>query len=251
MKRKRFFTLIELLVVIAIIAILAAMLLPALSSARASAKSAKCMANLKQIIGAINMYADDNDDWIPPGQRRDRGSNGKATQTKWYSIIKPYGIEYDKNAKATCLECPAETRNFTSQLTYTHYGTNPYVMGVFNSDSSNRFQNRRNIYSDPTKIKVVMDLNAATTSISYPSAASYRHGAGDDRNTTSATSTKIPNPGALCNVAFLDGHVVPVTASEMRCNNTYSINSGTAMFMVDGVSIVNSAAGFDLSTAPW
>ena len=247
--KSKCFTLIELLVVIAIIAILAAMLLPALSSARASAKSAKCMANLKQIIGAINMYADDNDDWIPPGQRRDRGSNGKATQTKWYSIIKPYGIEYDKNAKATCLECPAETRNFTSQLTYTHYGTNPYVMGVFNSDSSNRFQNRRNIYSDPTKIKVVMDLNAATTSISYPSAASYRHGAGDDRNTTSATSTKIPNPGALCNVAFLDGHVAPLTATEMR--NTYTMDSKQAMYMVNGESILKTAAGFDLSTAAY
>ena len=251
MREKLAFTLIELLVVVAIIAILAAMLLPALSSARASAKSAKCMANLKQLIGAINMYADENDDWIPPGQRRDRDSKGKAKQTKWYSIIQPYGIDYDKNAKATCLECPAETRNFADVLTYTHYGTNPYVMGIFNSDSSNRYQYRRTIYSDPTKIKVVMDLNAATTSILYPSAASYRHGAGDDRNTTSATSTKIPAPGALCNVAFLDGHVEPVTASEMRCNNAYNINSSSPMYMVDGVSIIDTSAGFDLSTAPY
>ena len=247
MKRERFFTLIELLVVIAIIAILAAMLLPALSSARASAKSAKCMANLKQLIGAVNMYADDNDDWIPPGQRRDRGSNNKAKQTKWYSIIKPYGIEYDKNAKATCLECPAETRNFTSQLTYTHYGTNPYVMGTFNSDDSTRFQNRRNIYSDPTKIRVVMDLTANTTSVKYPSNASYRHGAGDVRD----SQTKMPSPGSFCNMAFLDGHVAPLTATEMRCNNTYSIDSKQAMYMVDGVSIIKTAAGFDLSTAPW
>jgi prepilin-type N-terminal cleavage/methylation domain-containing protein len=61
-KRQRAFTLIELLVVIAIIAILAAILFPVFAQAKASAKTAGTLSNVKQLVLAHVMYNNDNDD---------------------------------------------------------------------------------------------------------------------------------------------------------------------------------------------
>jgi prepilin-type N-terminal cleavage/methylation domain-containing protein/prepilin-type processing-associated H-X9-DG protein len=64
-KRRSGFTLIELLVVIAIIAILAAMLFPVFARARESARKIQCLANVKNIATAIQMYLTDYDRLMP------------------------------------------------------------------------------------------------------------------------------------------------------------------------------------------
>jgi prepilin-type N-terminal cleavage/methylation domain-containing protein/prepilin-type processing-associated H-X9-DG protein len=63
------FTLIELLVVIAIIGILAAMLFPVFARAREAARKIQCLANVKNIAIAINMYLVDYDAF-PPSETR-------------------------------------------------------------------------------------------------------------------------------------------------------------------------------------
>jgi len=64
--RRSGFTLIELLVVIAIIAILAAILFPVFAKAREKARQTSCASNIRQLLSATLMYAQDYDEMFLP-----------------------------------------------------------------------------------------------------------------------------------------------------------------------------------------
>ena len=98
-KMKKGFTLIELLVVIAIIAILAAMLLPVLSKARERARSAVCIANLKQIALASKIYIEDYPGTLP---RMPSVIAGVGFCSGLYDLnyVKNWGV----------FKCPSDTR---------------------------------------------------------------------------------------------------------------------------------------------
>lgn len=98
MKNKKF-TLIELLVVIAIIAILAAMLLPALSAARERARSAKCLANLKDCALSAAQYGIDHQDKILGMQEIKNQGN------RWSNCYFKGG--YILDADASPVACPS------------------------------------------------------------------------------------------------------------------------------------------------
>jgi prepilin-type processing-associated H-X9-DG protein/prepilin-type N-terminal cleavage/methylation domain-containing protein len=89
--RRVAFTLVELLVVIAVIGLLAALLLPALSKSKERAQRIRCASNLRQVLMAAFMFADDHEDLFP-AQEGDGlpvaaiGGDGK----NFYDMLMPY-----------------------------------------------------------------------------------------------------------------------------------------------------------------
>ena len=60
------FTLIELLVVLGILALVALALFPARASSRTKAQSIRCLDNMRQVVGAVEMFTHDHHDLLPP-----------------------------------------------------------------------------------------------------------------------------------------------------------------------------------------
>lgn len=85
------FTLVELLVVVAIIGILAAMLFPGLKQMYKRAQGATCISNLKQLAIAINTYAADNGNLLPPSVNTSLLNNDQMNASPFKDLTN-YGI---------------------------------------------------------------------------------------------------------------------------------------------------------------
>jgi type II secretory pathway pseudopilin PulG len=62
----RGFTFLELVISLALIMVLMTLLFPVFARARSAARRTDCMSNLSQLVGALHMYAQDNDGHFPP-----------------------------------------------------------------------------------------------------------------------------------------------------------------------------------------
>lgn len=132
---RRGFTLIELLTVIATIGILAAILIPVVGAVRQSARSAKCITNLREIHLAIAMHVDDREGY-PRARLLDLPGHDPAF---WFGAIGSYLGEgrafvqqdWEIRKPDTVFACPdGDPKAWASD-----YGINGYLLAAGNSVS--------------------------------------------------------------------------------------------------------------------
>jgi prepilin-type N-terminal cleavage/methylation domain-containing protein/prepilin-type processing-associated H-X9-DG protein len=103
MRKRSAFTLIELLVVITIIAILAAILFPVFAQAHEKVRQTACLSNMKQILTAEQMYAQDYDEML----ERIYHQTYSSARDKWAWGAQDSLFPYTKNEKIW--QCPSDS----------------------------------------------------------------------------------------------------------------------------------------------
>jgi prepilin-type N-terminal cleavage/methylation domain-containing protein/prepilin-type processing-associated H-X9-DG protein len=179
------FTLVELLVVIGIIALLISILLPSLNAANRRAKAIKCLAALREVGNAFQMYAGDNKQYFPVAVHQLNNTKHPlnpvttpAKELRWSDQISSYlGREVAQNELHTIRKtsvlwgCPewsnsqegsdstAADRSFTGYAMnlYTGTGMSAYLGNDTPSAPYNGRYHRVNEWSKPADRALVGD----------------------------------------------------------------------------------------------
>jgi prepilin-type N-terminal cleavage/methylation domain-containing protein/prepilin-type processing-associated H-X9-DG protein len=239
--RKGGFTLIELLVVIAIIAILASLLLPAISRSKASALSAACKSNLRQMGMVLTLFTLDYD--LFPGAEL---SANFAINDAWKVFLGPYvppgpfqylgdpanGIGYKDSAIFNCPSTAGQNFWYTpqsGQVAKFEQISRSYGYNAFGADDYPYSQNlgligqvtteggvptRPNRVASPADMIAFADgmMRGPGNFILSGTDVLYRYKSPIAPDTITANAREVKDAQARhrgrANVLFVDGHVV-------------------------------------------
>ncbi|MCC6423508.1 MAG: prepilin-type N-terminal cleavage/methylation domain-containing protein [Phycisphaerales bacterium] len=215
LKRHNAFTLVELLVVIGIIALLISILLPALNKARESAKQVSCQSQLRQIILANIMYAQDNRGVLPHFGDYNTYSAQYGLPGNYDNYLWPVSLYKYLSGKSILFTCPSIERSNINTL---FYGW---------PDLERNYAGNGMVYDDSVLRTVVMGkfINGVPLSwIKRPSTfclVADGLGIGDlwavglhnNFDYLNAGCRIGPNHNKQANTAYLDGHVEAVSSN--------------------------------------
>lgn len=186
--KNKIFTLNELIIVIACLGLTATLMLGAATSAKSA--QAACLANLKNIGGAISAYAADSDGYPPVVFQAGKWESSWCLDNQFvtYLKLKPTRAPEKFRTRGNVLECPADDP--AEHFTKVGYVMNGSLLTLA-ENGSRREGGKISSFSAPAKTLAVMD---GVQFVAYSWCA-----AADDKNRTRAR-----HEGDL-DVLFLDG----------------------------------------------
>ncbi|MCM8820411.1 MAG: DUF1559 domain-containing protein [Candidatus Omnitrophica bacterium] len=224
------------------------MLLPALSQARERARQSKCIANLKQIGLAFEMYTMDFEEYFPP--------YSLGGTIYWTAGLLPY-IKGSKTNYAysttdyKIYECPSTqgiNPRYDSQ--YPHYGYNYLHIG-----SSVRYfpSSHPNYYKPAKKSQIKKPDATILCAETYCSGERYlKRGyyiLYDQFNTSSSFGVLEARHSKSVNVLWADGHVTGVVLGQMQASTKYDYTSADNPYQYypfrNGTTVNNPENHFD------
>lgn len=240
---RRAFTLIELIVVIAIISILASILFPVFARARANARKAACMSNLKQVGLAAMMYVQDYDERYPIANNTYPDATGR-----WFVLLQTYAKSIEvfacPDSGPIFLETNAMPNSYGWNIAGTWFDrlganlrgngfgyipTNPYT-------PDGTIGLKLAAVAEPSSTIMVTD----PTSNGYGGNGIYALGYQPDATWVpvlhggqrfSRTSATVTNTSGGGNYLFADGHVKFLQASRSYCSSLWNVDKSLTTHM--------------------